>query len=813
MDELLQDVKYAVRTLVKNKAFAVLAILTLGLGIGANTAMFSAISGVLLKPLPYGDGDRLVLVRQSAPLAGRTDMGVSVKEYYDYRAQSQEFDALVEYHQMAFDLLKRGDPDRVQTGVVSHNFFDVLGIKPILGRTFAPEDERQGAEAVLILSHSYWQSKFGADPAIVGQVFEMNDRPHTVVGVLPGVPHYPQENDVYMPVSACPFRANAERTYAQNPRTFSILNVFGRLKEGLAPEGAAASVKAIAARFTQDNPTAYRPGTGFTATTTPVRDELTRNARPMLLILLGTTGLVLLIACANVASLTLARLRRRDRELALRSALGARRSRIVRQLLTESTIVAAAGGVLGLYFAWWTLDLLSAFIGRFTARAEEIAIDPVVLGFTIVLAVATGLVFGTLPALSARADLSGALKQGAKGSGGTGGRQRVQSVLIAAQVAVSVVLLVGAGLLLASFARLQRVDPGYRADQVLSAEVFTNFSAYPNADAQLRFYQPLLDRLESESGIVSAAITNAVPLSTLQPASVPFQIEGRASDNPDQRPSVDSRIVSPQYFETLGIPLLAGRVLSTGDGRDAPPVVVINRAMARYWETGDPIGSRVSFDGGRTYATVVGVVGDVRQFGLDRQPLAQVYRPLQQTRQNLQGLILVRTRGNPVDAATFVREAVRAVDPNMPVENIRSLEDLRERYLSTPRLTALLLSLFAALALVVTMTGLTGVIAMSVSQRTQEFGVRMALGATRDRVLAMVLRQGLTVVVSGLAIGLVASLALTRVLSSYLYDTTPTDPTTVAAVAVALIVAGALACLGPAWRATRVDPMVALRVD
>jgi predicted permease len=294
---------------------------------------------------------------------------------------------------------------------------------------------------------------------------------------------------------------------------------------------------------------------------------------------------------------------------------------------------------------------------------------------------------------------------------------------------------------------------------------------------------------------------------------VPYQIEGRASDNPDQRPSVDSRIVSPRYFETLGIPLLAGRVLSAGDGRDGPPVVVINRAMARYWETGDPIGSRVSFDAGRTYATVVGVVGDVRQFGLDRQPLAQVYRPLQQTRQNLQGLILVRTRGNPVDAAAFVREAVRAVDPNMPVENIRSLEDLRERYLSTPRLTALLLSLFAALALVVTMTGLTGVIAMSVSQRTQEFGVRMALGATRDRVLAMVLRQGLTVVVSGLAVGLVASIALTRVLSSYLYDTTPTDPTTVAAVAVALIVAGALACLGPAWRATRVDPMVALRVD
>jgi putative ABC transport system permease protein len=813
VDQLFQDIRHGARNLARNRGFAALAILTLGLGIGANTAIFSAISGVLLKPLPYGDGDRLVLIRQSAPLAGRADAGVSVKEYYDYRAQSQEFDALVEYHQMAFDLLKRGDPDRVTTGVVSHNFFDVLGIRPIAGRTFRPEDERPGAEAVLILSHSYWQTKFGGDPGIVGQVFEMNDRPHTVVGVLPHVPHYPQENDVYMPVTACPFRARAEQTYKQNPRAFSGLNVFGRLKPDASAARAAANVAAVAERFTSENTTAYRPGSGFRATTAGVREELTRNARPMLFILLGATGLILLIASANVASLSLARLLRRDRELAIRAALGAGRSRLIRQLLTESTLVALAGGAFGLWFASSTLGILTSFVGRFTSRTSEIGIDPWVLAFTLLLAMLTGVVFGTLPALASRADLAGAMKQGTKGGGDQMNRGRLQNALIVAQVAVSVVLLAGAGLLLASFYRLQKVEPGYRGDRVLSAEVFTNFSAYPNVDTQLRFYVPLLERLEGQSGIVSAAITNAVPLSTLQPGSVPFQIEGRATDNPEERPTVDSRIVSARYFDTLGIPLLQGRVFISADGREAPPVVIINASMARYWNDSDPVGSRISFDAGRTWATVVGIVGNVRQFGLDRPAVAQVYTPLPQARQGLGGLVLVRTVGSPTEAATFIREAVRAIDPNMPVENVRSLEDIRERYLARPRVTAILLSVFAGLALVVTMTGITGVIATSVSHRTQEFGVRMALGASREAVLRMVLRQGLIVVIAGVAAGLAAAAVLTRVLAAYLYETEPTDPLTLGAVVLAFVVAGTLACLGPAWRATRVDPMVALRAE
>jgi putative ABC transport system permease protein len=812
MDTLWQDVRFGLRGIGRNPGYAAIVVLTLALGIGANTAIFSAVDGVLLKPLPYGSADRLVLIRQSAPRVDRPNAGVSIRELYDYREQSTAFDALVEYHQMGFDLLNRGEPDRVNTGVVSHDFFNVLGITPILGRTFTAADDTLGAEAVLILSYSYWQSKFGADPTIVGQVFQMNDRPHTVVGVLPNVPHYPQENDVYMPVSACPFRAQAETTIARNRRAFSALTVFGRLKDGMPRERGTGDVEAICSRFTRENPTVYRPDSGFTATTLPVRDELTRNARPMLLILLGTTGLILLIACANVANLTLARLLRRERELAVRAALGAGRGRIVRQLITESLLLSVAGGLCGLIFASSTLSLLTRFVERFTSRTSEIAIDPAVLWFTVGVSVLTGLVFGTVPAVTAGADLAAAMKQGSRGSGETPGRRRLQSTLIVAQVAVSVVLLVGAGLLLASFYRLQRVDPGYQADRVLSAEVFTNFSKYPTSESQLAFYERLIERVRSAPGVKSVAITNAVPLTALQPGRSPFQIEGRATDNPDKRPTADQRIASPAYFETLGIPLVAGRAFTDLDRADKPPVAIINRAMTRYWEHGNPVGSRLSFDNGETWTTVVGVVGDVKQFGFDRDSVAQVYIPLSQS-QGLGGRILVRTTGDPILAARTLRDDVHAVDPDMPVENVRTLDDLRERYLATPKLTATLLGIFAAVALLVTLTGITGVIATSVSQRTQEFGVRLALGATRERVLRLVLGQGLSLVVAGLIIGLLAATAATRVLSTYLFETRPGDPLTLTTASAALILAGVLACVGPAWRATRVDPMLTLRAD
>ncbi len=813
MEALVKDIRYGIRTLMKSPGFALATVLTLGLGIGANTAIFSLISGVLLKPLPYANADRLVLVQQAAPLAGRANAGVSVREYYDYREQVREFDELVEYHQMSFDLLKRGEPDRVSTGVVSHNFFDVLGIKPILGRSFVKEDDLPGAEAVLILSYSYWQSKFSGDPNIVNQVFQMNDRPHRVIGVLPNVPHYPNENDVYMSVSACPFRAAAETQQLQNRRAFSILNVFGKLKPEASREAAAASVTAICRRFTHDHPDAYSPGSGFTASLRDVREQLTQNARPMLFILLGTAGLILLIACANVANLTLARVLRRDRELALRGALGADRGRLIRQLLTESSLISLAGGVLGLVFAVSTLGMLTRFVSRFTARTGEIAIDLRVLAFTLVVALATGVFFGILPALASKVDLASAMKQGAKGSGGQSQRGRLTRGLIVAQVAVSVVLLTGAGLLLASFYRLQKVNPGYRAEQVTSAEIFTNFSRYPNLDTQLRFYLPLLERLQGTPGVVSAAVTNAVPLVTIQPGNLPFQIEGRVVDNPDARPSADGRIVSADYFKTLGIPLIQGRFFTEGDGREAPSVVVINQSMVRFWEGKDPIGSRLSTDNGQTWSTVIGVAGDVKQFGLDRDSVAQVYVPLRQTTQGLGGRLLVRTTGDLGSAAQLIKNAVRSIDPDMPIKNVRTLEEVRSDYLATPRLTAALLTLFAGLALLVTMAGLSGVIGTSVAQRTQEFGLRMALGARRERVLGMILGQGMRLVAAGLAIGVLASYAFTRALSSYLFGTEALDPAALGAVLLTFMVAGVLACLGPALRATAVDPLVALRTE
>ncbi|HEX6066726.1 MAG TPA: ADOP family duplicated permease, partial [Longimicrobiales bacterium] len=581
LEELIADLRYGARTLLKNPGFATLAVLTLGLGIGANTAIFSVINGVLLKPLPYDNGDRLVLVQQAAPLVNQPNFGVSIKELYDYRAQLASFEGLVEFHQMSFDLLRRGEPDRVDTGVVSPNFFDILGVKPLLGRTFVPSDDDPGAEAVLVLGYSYWQTKFGSDSAIVGQIFEMNDRPHRVIGVLPPVPHYPNEVDVYMPTEACPFRSAAERNIESNRRAFSALNVFGLLKDGASPETAATEVATVAQRWAQDYPQVYRPALGFQARTANVLEQLTSGARQMLLILLGTTGLVLLLACANVANLTLARMLRRDRELAMRTALGAGRWRLIRQLLTESTVLSLAGGIVGLGFAWATIDMLTTFVGRFTARTGEIALDPGVLGFTLLVAMLTGLVFGTFPALAARVDLVNALKSGGKGTSNAGGGRTMQSILIVAQVAVSVVLLVGAGLLLLSFYRLQQVDGGYRGESVMSAEVFGNFSRYPDAQQLRRLYVSILEKLESTPGVTGAAVTNAVPMDAIQPGQTRFAVRTRTYASPDERPTTDLRVASPGYFTTLGVQLLKGRLFTELDHEDAARVIVINDTLAR----------------------------------------------------------------------------------------------------------------------------------------------------------------------------------------------------------------------------------------
>jgi len=810
LDALWQDIRFTCRALTRRPAFAAVAVITFALGIGANTAIFSVIDGVLLKPLPYAHGNQLVVINHSTHLAARQNPSVSIKELYDYREKTSSFDALVEYHQMNFDLLRKGNPDRVSTAVVSHDFFNVLGIQPIYGRTFVATDDAPGAEAVLVLSHSYWQKAFGSDPAVIGRIVEMNDRPHTIVGVLPRVPMYPQENDVYMSVSACPFRAAAEKRITANRRAFSGLTVFGRIKDGLDRTQADADVKRVASSFVGDNAEAYRTLEGFAAAALPVQEQLTRQAKPVLLILLGTTGFVLLIACVNVANLSLARLLNRERELAVRAALGAGRRHLVTQLLTESTVLSLAGGVAGLLFAAYTVTMLAAFAGRFTSRTHQIEIDPRVLLFTLGLSVATGVLFGILPALQSKGDVLASMKQGGASAGRNPSRGRLQRGLIVAQVAFAVVLLVGAGLLLATVYRLQKVDLGYHGDHVISAEAFTNFSKYPTTVSQIEFYDRVLRRLAVAPGVVSAAVTNAVPLSAILPGANPLMFKGEG-DKPDPRRTADVNIASPGYFATLGIPLLDGRDFVAADIADSRRVAIVNSTMARYWD-GSPMGREVSFDNGQTWVSIVGVAGDTRQYGVDRGPLPEIFIPLAQSG-GLGGRLIVRTNGDPSEFAATLRQAVQDVDPDMPVKNIVTLPELREQALARPRLTAVLLLIFALIALAVTLAGVSGVIAISVNHRLKEFGVRMALGASRAQVLAVVVKEGLALVAVGLALGILGSFAATRSLTAYLYDTPTGDPITLVLVCVTLLLAGLASCLVPALRATAADPVASLRAE
>ncbi len=815
VDSLSQDIRFAVRTLRRSPGYTAGTILTLALGIGANTAIFSVVNDIVLAPLPYREGDRLVRVIQSAERPTPGETGVSIKELQEYRDSLQALDGLVEYHGMSFILLNHGEPDRVDTGVVSAEFFDVFGVRPILGRGFTEEDDDLGAEPVVLLSHAYWLKKFGGDRTIVGRAVAMNDKPHTIVGVLPPIPQYPRENDVYMPTSACPFRANAEATLmAQNRRAFSGLRVFGRLKEGVSAGAASAEVSTVAKRFAEDHPQAYDARTTlFAGRAVGLNEEMVRDARPILLALLGTTGLVLLIACANVANLTLSRMARREREIALRVSLGAGRRRLVRQLLTESTLLSLAGGLVGLGFASLTTGMLAAFAARFTPRVVDPSIDLRVLLFTAVVSLATGLAFGLVPLAGTLPGLSSSLKEGSA-QAGTGRRgRRVRAMLVVAQVAVCFALLAGAGLFLDSLRRLSTVDLGFRPDRVLTAEAFSNWSRQTDNAAFVRLYTTILERLQATPGVLSAAVTNAVPLTNITPAQQQIRIEGIAVADPLHLPIADRNVASEQYFDVLGVRPHRGRVFTSGDHQEAPRVAVINETMARLWGDRDPIGGR--FQVARPNApwiTVVGVIGDMRQYGVDQQAMAQYYTPFLQT-PGIGARVLVRTDGDPMALVPALKEAVRTAHPEVPVEGVETLESLRAGRLAPPGLSAGLLTVFATLALVITLAGITAVIGTSVSQRTREFGVRMALGATRASVLVMVLRQGLVLVALGLTAGVLGAAVFGRALGAYLYKTTPTDPFIYASVGALFVIAAILACLGPARRATSIDPLLALRTE
>lgn len=813
VESLLQDVRYGARILFRNRGFTVVAVLTLGLGIGANTAIFSVIYGVLMKPLPYQDGNQLVIVQQQAPLAGVNNVPFSAKEVQDYREQNQTLDAVVEHHTMSFTLLGGQEPQRVQTGVVSANFFDVLGVKPLLGRTFVESDEQHGSDAVLVLSYQYWRSSHGGDPTIVGRTFQMNNRPHTVVGVLPPIPQYPNEQDVYMPTSQCPARASDQFKSNRNSR---MMGVFGRLKPGVPVAQAQADLSTLASNLQNRYPDSYPANRGYAASVVSLQEELTRRAKPTFLILLGTAGLVLLIACANVANLTLARLMRREREMAIRAALGAGRGRLIRQLLTESTLLSFAGGALGLLLAAGGLQLLVSFAARFTTRASEIRIDGLVLLFTLLVSVATGLIFGLMPAFSSDQHLTGTLKEGGGRSSAGVRRQRVRNLLIVAQVGVSFILLIWAGLMVRSLINLQHVNPGFDPERVLAMRISPNWSKYNTNQETRALLLRILDKTRSVPGVLSAALGSTFPLNQLGITSGPFnrgfQIEGQPIPEGELAPQADFRAASTDYFETVRQPLVLGRTFSEGDNDKAVPVAVINQATARHrWGDEDPIGRRITLDGGQTWLTIVGIVGDVRQYGLDREPADEIYVSLAQG--GFGGNLLVRTAADPMSMANLMREAVYEVDPETAVDRVQTLEQVRSDAIASPRLTAILLAMFAGLALVITAAGIAGVMALSVSQRTQELGVRLALGATPGKVLGMVMRQGMSFVLVGLSAGIVGALLLGRLMSSLLFAVEPTDPITFLSVALVLIAVAAAACIVPARRVTSIDPMLALRSE
>jgi len=807
LEGLMQDVRYGLRSLRQTPAFTVAVVLTLALGIGANTAIFSVVNGVLLRPLPYGEPERLVVLRQTLVQPATPSLGFSEKELVDYRAASKTLEGLVEYHTMSFTLLGGAEAQRVQTGVVSPDFFDFLGVAPLVGRNFRAEDDLPGADAVLMLSYDYWQRRHGGDPSVVGKVFQMNNRPHTVVGVLPNVPQFPNENDVYMPSSACPFRSS---TRTRENRAGRMLSVYGRLRPGMTLQQARADLASVAGGLAADHQDFYPKGSGFTATAVSLGDELTLRARPTLLVLLGAVGCVLLIACANVANLMLSRMLRRSRELAMRAALGAGRGRLVLQLLTESTLLAIIGGVIGLGLAAAGLDLLVAFTARFTTRASEVGIDATVLGFTLVVSVLTGMLFGALPALTARPEIAEVMKEENSRAGGGFGQRRARGVLVVSQVAFSFMLLIAAGLMLRSFWKLQQVDPGFRTDNVLTAGVALNWSKYDTDEKVRRFGEELVRKVEADPEVSSAALSFSIPLGQAHPYNRRFQIEGRPIEEA-ARPTLDFRVVSPRYFETIGQRLVRGRAFELGDEHGTLPVAVVNESLARhYWGDKDPTGQRVSFgDEEEPWVTIVGVVGDVRYYGLDREPGHELYRPFAQ--QPGWGAVLVRTRVESSRVIALLRRAVREMDPEQPVDRIRPLSEVRSESVARPRITALLLGIFALVALVITAAGIGGVLALSVSQRTVEIGVRMAMGAERSAVLRMILEQGLGLVLGGLGLGLVGAIALSRLIERLLFGVPGTDPFTYVAVALLLLGVAAIACLLPARRAASVDPLVALR--
>ena len=806
LEDLLQDARYALRSLRKHPGFTVIAILTLALGIGANTAIFSVINAVLLRPLPYENADQLVVLVETI---SERPIGVSYPDFVDWRTQNTVFENVVAVRQReSFNLTGAGESERLQGKLVSANLLSTLGVKPILGRDFAAEDDRPGAAPVVMLSHALWQRRFGSDEKIIGKQLTLNRESFTVIGVTPPDFQFGIDADVSVPIGL-----SAERFSARG-RDPGIETV-ARLKQGISVETANAELNMIAARLEQQYPDSNN---GRRVRLNSLRESIVGDIRPTLLTLLGAVGLVLLIACANVANLLLARSARRQKEIAIRTALGAGRWRILRQLFTESVILAIAAGFAGLLLAIAGTTLMSAYLPEGIPRIREISTDGSVLAFTLFASLLTGVMFGLAPALqTSNPALTETLKEGERNS--SPGHNRTGKILIVAEVALTLVLLVGAGLLVKSFWRLMQVDPGFNPENLLAMQISVN--AGPDEGQRVAaFLDQLQQRVRQLPGVQSVAISNGLPFEGANQPS--FIVEGQAPPEPGHEPNGILYITSPDYFETLQINLLRGRTFSSHDTPATKPVVLIDEVFARqYFANEDPLGRRLKQTGTDDAREIVGIVRHVEHSNLEGESAsrAEIYSafnqiPVERLPRYVRRVnLLVRTTVDPLSLAQPVRNQISALDKDQAVFNVRTMEQALARSVSARRFSMILLSVFAALALVLAAVGIYGVISYSVAQRTREVGIRMALGAQTADVLKLVVRDGLKLVAIGIAVGLVGAFMLTRLMTTLLFGVTPTDVVTYAIVALGLVGVALAACYVPARRAAKVDPLVALRFE
>ena len=813
---MLQEIRHALRLLVKNPLFTLLGILTLGLGIGATTAVFTLVNALLIKPLPYQDPARLVLLFEHFKDQHLDTIPVSPPEFLEYKTQLKSFDKLAAFDTTTFNLSEGELPERIFGARVSADLFPLLGVEPLRGRTFRPEENAVGRDDVVVISERLWRKRFDRDPRVLGSKLIADGRPFTIVGIMPASFEFPlplfnitgaqfgEQADIWQPLGFTDpeMKRRGSRSYG----------VIGHLAPGVSSQQAQAEletvVSAMRARF-KDN---YPQTDSFGATLYPLKEQVIGGMKPLLLILSGAVALVLLIACANLATMLLARATAREREMAIRAAVGASRARLLRLALTESVVLSICGAGVGVLLAIWAIDLVKSIGTQTIPRLGEVHIDATVLVVSLALALATGLLFGLVPGLaSGRPDLTEALKEGGRGS--TSGRRhnRLRNGLVVVEVALALVLLTGAGLLLKSFVRLENVNPGFNPQNVLTAEISLPKLRYPDKKTQVNFLTELERRVSNLAGVKNAGMTIILPMSGINSDSS-FMIDGRVVDDTHPGPDEEIRLVSADYFRTLEIPLLRGRFFSQGDNLEAPPVVIVNQALTeRYWPNENAIGKRMQLPTreGPVWATIVGIVGDMHHRGLDQPVKPEFYVPL--TQAPYPAVILaVRSLQDPVSLTSALRREVQAIDPTLPIAHVRTLEQVIADSIAPRRLSVSLLTVFAGIALVLASVGIYGVMSFLVVQRTHEIGVRMALGAQRRDVLRLIIAHAGGLIGAGTVLGLVVALLTTSALRSVLYEVSALDLSTFLFVTCTLALVALLASYLPARRATRADPMIAL---